>query len=121
MKSKILVVDDQAGIRLLLNEVFTSQGYKVALAEDGIKALNIICHNEIDLVVLDYHLPFLNGQEVLEKMKEDHIAIPVILMSGTIENFPKEKLTWPKMIEIVAKPFNIIDMLELVKLVLKTS
>lgn len=121
MKNKILIVDDQVGIRLLLNDVFSSQGYRVSLAEDGQKALEKIYNDEFDLIILDYHLPFLNGQEILDKMKQDQIFIPVILMSGAIENVAKDKLKWPKTIKVMAKPFNIIDMSEIVTSILETS
>lgn len=121
MKRKILVVDDQAGIRLLLKDIFSSQGYNVILAEDGMEALKVIHNEEFDLVVLDYHMPFLNGLKVLDKMRIASVTTPVILMSGTIENFPEEKLKLYNKVEIIAKPFNILEICELVESIVEVS
>lgn len=50
---KILIVDDQKGIRLLLNEVFSREGYKIFQAANGLEALKIMASNNIDCVLLD--------------------------------------------------------------------
>lgn len=115
IKQEILIVDDQPGIRLLLQDVFINEGYGVMVAHTGLEALEKIYEHSFDLVMLDYRLPILNGGEVLQKMTKDQIIIPVILMSGLIENiegdFRKEDMT----IKIVGKPFDLIDLIELVK------
>jgi len=115
IKQEILIVDDQPGIRLLLKDVFTNEGYDVMLSGTGTDALEKICKYSFDLVMLDYRLPILNGDEILKKMVKRGIIVPVILMSGLIEkiqeDFEEENMT----IEVVAKPFNLIEIIELVK------
>lgn len=115
IKHEILIVDDQPGIRLLLKDVFTNEGYNVMLSGTGTDALEKICKYPFDLVMLDYRLPILNGDEILKKMVKREILVPVILMSGLIEkiqkNYKEENMT----IEVVAKPFNLIEIIELVK------
>lgn len=115
MKDEILVVDDQAGIRLLLTDIFTSEGYQVTSAETGKEALEKIYQHSFDLIILDYRLPILNGGEILQQMREDQKMIPVILMSGLIENIKEEFIKDDMIIELVAKPFNIKDICDLVK------
>jgi two-component system response regulator (stage 0 sporulation protein F) len=115
IKHKILIVDDQPGIRLLLMDVFTNEGYEVILAQNGKEALEKISKHKFDLIMLDYRLPILNGHEVLQQMINEKITIPVIMMSGLIENIKEDFKQEDMMIEIVAKPFNIKDICELVK------
>ncbi len=115
MKNKILVVDDQPGIRLLLSDVFTSIGYHVTVAQTGQEALDKIFKQRFDLILLDHGLPIINGQEVIEQMEHKGIFVPVILMSGLIENLKREYLQHSMFIKIVAKPFNILEMSQMVK------
>jgi len=119
IKHEILIVDDQPGIRLLLKDVFTNEGYDVMLSGTGADALEKLCKYSFDLVMLDYRLPIVNGDEILKKMVKREILIPVILMSGLIEkiqeDFKEENMT----VEVVAKPFNLIEIIELVKTMIK--
>ncbi|WP_188456877.1 response regulator [Virgibacillus oceani] len=119
MKKEILVVDDQPGIRLLLHEIFTSEGYKVTTAKTGKEALDKIHNNPFDLIMLDYKLPIIDGSQVLHQMEQEEIAIPAILMSGLAEDIIREKDKFSIVKEILAKPFNILDVCTLVKKLLK--
>lgn len=115
IKHELLIVDDQPGIRLLLKDVFMNEGYDVIVAHTGLEALEKINEHSFDLIILDYRLPILTGAEVLQEMIKNKINIPVILMSGLVENirsdFKQEDMT----IKIVAKPFDLTDIIELVK------
>ncbi len=57
MNEKILIVDDQYGIRILLNEVFHKEGYQTFQAANGIQALDIVTKERPDLVLLDMKIP----------------------------------------------------------------
>jgi len=115
MKSEILVVDNQPGIRLLLSDVFTSKGYGVTVAQTGKEALEKIYRKSFDLIILDYRLPIINGQEIIRRMEHDEIIVPIILMSGLIETFKREIINDTMIIEVIAKPFNIQDVCGIVK------
>jgi two-component system response regulator (stage 0 sporulation protein F) len=69
MKEKILIVDDQFGIRILLNEVFQKEGYQTFQAANGIQALEIVTKHDPDLVLLDMKIPGMDGIEILKRMK----------------------------------------------------
>lgn len=114
MKGHILIVDDQPGIRLLLTDVLTSEGYVVFKAKTGQEALDKIYQHSFDLIILDDHLPILSGQEVLQQMTDDQLHIPVIMMSGLIEDLEKRVTKYDMVIETIAKPFNIKDVCTLV-------
>lgn len=118
IKHEILIVDDQPGICLLLKDVFTNEGYDVMLAHTGAEALEKIFEQSFDLVMLDYRLPILNGYEILQQMIKNEIMIPVILMSGLIENIQGDFKNENMAIEIIAKPFDLKDVIELVKVMI---
>lgn len=115
MKGQILIVDDQLGIRLLLTDIFTSEGYEVITAETGQEALEKIKKYAFDLMILDHSLPIYDGQEVLRQMRTDEIKVPVILMSGFVDHLKQELLKDDLVIEIVTKPFDIKNMSKIVQ------
>lgn len=82
MSVKLLVVDDHPGIRLLLLEIFTHEGYNVTEASDGKAALEKLTGDSFDLVILDQNLPLLTGLEVIEFIESEAIPVSVILVSG---------------------------------------
>lgn len=107
MSRKVLVVDDQPGIRLLLHEVFTNEGYQVTTAQTGKEALDSMVRDSFDLVMLDYKLPVVNGMEVLKQMEQKDITTPAIVMSGLSEHVVKEAESLGLVKKVLAKPFNV--------------
>ncbi len=82
MKKKVLVVDDEKNIRLLLNEELTDEGYDVITAENGSLALEMIQTEKPDLVTLDIKMPGEDGLSVLRKIRETEYDLPVIICSA---------------------------------------
>ncbi len=79
---KILVADDEEGIRKLVGRIVTDDGYEVCFASDGVEALRIFRRERPDLVVLDVMMPGLNGYEVCERLRETGAAAPIIFLSA---------------------------------------
>lgn len=84
---KILLVDDEEGIRLVYEEEFKDEGYGVIVARNGSEALEFFASDTPDLVILDIQMPGMNGIEVLRQMKTINPSVPVILCSA----FPEFK------------------------------
>ena len=86
-KLSILVVEDGKSQREMLRDFLKDEGYEVLEAENGEKALKKIKENYLDLLLLDYRLPGIDGMKVLEKVKHINPEIDVIMMTayGTIE------------------------------------
>lgn len=80
--SKILIIDDDPGFSWVLERSLREEGYEVLKAPDGIKGLDIISSQGVDLVIVDYKMPGLNGLEVLEKLEAINAKLPVIFMTG---------------------------------------
>ena len=109
MKEKILIVDDQFGIRILLNEVFQKEGYQTFQAANGIQALDILKNQDPDLVLLDMKIPGMDGIEILKRMKVIEPDIRVIIMTayGELDMIQEAKNLGA--ITHFAKPFDIDD------------
>jgi two-component system, NtrC family, response regulator HydG len=80
--SKILVIDDDVDMCLLLKRFLSKNGYEVALAHNGKKALEELETSEPDLVLCDFRLEDIDGKELLIKIKEKYPRTPVIIVTG---------------------------------------
>lgn len=80
--NKILVVDDDNDMCLLLNRFLTRNGYEVTGMNNGRAAIEWMKKNQPDLVLCDFRLEDMNGAELLSKIKEMHPAAPVIIITG---------------------------------------
>ncbi|MEH7374204.1 MULTISPECIES: response regulator [Neobacillus] len=109
MKEKILIVDDQFGIRILLNEVFQKEGYQTFQAANGIQALEIVTKHDPDLVLLDMKIPGMDGIEILKRMKVIDPEIRVIIMTAYGELDMIQEAKDLGAITHFAKPFDIDD------------
>ncbi|WP_163114765.1 response regulator [Bacillus safensis] len=115
MNEKILIVDDQYGIRILLNEVFHKEGYQTFQAANGLQALDIVKNHRPNLVLLDMKIPGMDGIEILKRMKLIDEDIRVIIMTayGELDMIQESKelgaLTY------FAKPFDIDEIRDAVK------
>jgi putative two-component system response regulator len=80
----ILVADDQAANRELLEELLTTQGFRVVAVPDGAAAVAELTRTQVDLALLDVMMPHLNGFEVCEKIKSnpETYLIPVVLITA---------------------------------------
>lgn len=80
--SSILVVDDEQGIRQVLQDVLGDEGHQVFAVEDGFQALEILEKEAVDLVILDVWLPNMGGIDVLKRLRGGWPDIEVVVISG---------------------------------------
>ena len=85
---RILIVDDEDGMRRLLGRVLTREGYETSTVGSGAEALRLVANERFDLVVTDIKMPEMDGLQLLEELKEYEPSLPIIVMTayGTIEN-----------------------------------
>ncbi len=113
--AKLLIVDDQLGIRRLLYEAFNEEGYEVDLAGSGQEAIEKVKAAPPDLILMDMKMPGMNGIETLHEVRKINDAVAVIMMTayGELEIIAEAVKFGIK--EYVTKPFDIIELRELVK------
>ncbi len=81
-EGRIIVIDDEKWIGESLGLLFSRKGFDVKSVLSGEKAIELIEKKPVDLVILDYNLPDMNGLEVLEKIRATDSNLPVIFMTG---------------------------------------
>ncbi len=86
MMNRILVVDDEINMQVVLRAMLKKEGYEVLTARDGLEALKILAATEVDVVVTDLKMPRLDGMGLLERVMEDYPSTPVIMITahGTV-------------------------------------
>src|SRR5919106_871466 len=82
VKSRILVIDDEVGIRDSMRRTLEYQGYQFVGASSGQEGLALIDRDPPDLVFLDIKMPGMDGLEVLDQIKAKHPEVPVVMVSG---------------------------------------
>ena len=85
-KKRLLVLDDTKPIRILILKSFEKK-YEVFLESDGREALDTLRKTEppMDVMILDYDMPKLNGYQVLRLLRRTHPDLPVIMLSGSLD------------------------------------
>lgn len=103
----VLAVDDDASIRVLLENALIMMGHECVLAADGEEALEKMKAQRFDLVLLDIMMPRLNGYEVLEKMRAaaDLVDIPVIVITAKHDPEGVLREVDSGAVDHIAKPF----------------
>lgn len=118
--AKILVIDDEQGIRSLLDTLLRRKGYDVVLADGGRKGLELFRRERPDVVVLDLNMPEMDGIAVLQQVRSLNPDQPVIIWTG---GGTPEKQQWVHALgvsEFVEKEFSLHHLGEALKRLLKT-
>ena len=108
---KVLVVEDEPAIRRFLRTSLTAQGYQVSEAENGTAALENLRGTATDILVLDLGLPDINGLDIIERLRGQGSAIPIIVLSSRTDETGKVKALDLGADDYVTKPFGIDELL----------
>jgi CheY-like chemotaxis protein len=120
--AKILVVDDDQDVRLLMGVRLRKSGYDVVTAEDGEEAVRIVRQAKPDLILLDLGLPKMDGYEVCRTLKSDPetCGIPIIILSAKSQQTDREQALAAGAESCMAKPFNPVVVLEAIRHLLES-
>ena len=108
--SKILVIDDEQGIRGLLDRHLSRKGYEVVLAESGRTGLELFCQEQPDVVVLDLKMPEMDGLTVLKQLRSLDPKKPVIILTGAGSAEAEQKVRALGVTEFVEKEFSLNEL-----------
>lgn len=114
---KIMIVDDEAINRDMLNGILTAQGYDVFGAINGEHALSMLPDYEPDIILLDVVMPIMNGFEVTQKLKSDpkYNHIPIVLLTSLSDQASRIKGLEAGAEDFLSKPFNRLELLAKVR------
>lgn len=119
--SKILVVDDEPTIRELLSVSLKFAKFEVATAADGHEALRAGIDFQPDLVVLDIMLPDMDGYEVLRRLRENEINVPVIFLTARDDVQDKIQGLQVGGDDYITKPFSLEEVMARIQAVLRRT
>ena len=115
---KILVVDDEAGIRDVIREYAIASDYDVIEAENGLDAIKSMEENsDIDIIILDIMMPRMDGYTALKKIRENY-KTPVIMLSARADEYDKLQSFDLGVDDYVTKPFSPKELLARIKAIL---
>ena len=117
--AKILVVDDQPGVRRLLFETFREDQHEVEMAANGSEAIQFLKTFEPDLILMDMKMPGMNGIETLRQIRDLDCQVGVIMMTayGDAQNLEQAKDLG--ILYYMGKPFDLFELRERVRETLK--
>jgi two-component system, OmpR family, alkaline phosphatase synthesis response regulator PhoP len=108
--ARVLVVEDEAGLRLTLSDRLTSEGYQVEVAADGEAGLSSATNGGFDLIVLDVMLPRMNGFDVCREVRRRGVMTPILML--TARGQVVDKVVGLKLgaDDYLTKPFEAIEL-----------
>jgi CheY-like chemotaxis protein len=107
-KETIMVVDDEVHVMLLAKMMLAENGYRVVTAKDGFEAIENYkkLRDKIDLVILDFTMPGMHGDQVFEELRKINPSVSVILSSGFADQTKLNRMFSQGLKEFVAKPYT---------------
>ncbi len=116
-QKNLLVVDDDEGVRHGLKRMLDPYDYQVFLAEDGLTLSRVLETTQIDLIILDVGLPWVDGFEICETLKKHaHFAsLPIILLSGRGSLEDRQRGMAAGALKYLSKPFDKEHILEAIE------
>jgi DNA-binding response OmpR family regulator len=118
---RILVADDDEDIRRLISNILAGDGFDVFTASDGEQAWEALLHERYDLIVADNEMPRLMGIQLIERIREAGMSLPVIIASGTLSKEGVRDYAELQITAVIPKPFDIREFLTIVRLALRVS
>jgi PAS domain S-box-containing protein len=112
----VLVVDDEANIRTMVQRTLNNHGYETAGVSDGAEALKFVAGNgtNVRLVVTDLIMPNADGMQLVRELRHLHPQLPIVTISGTQGHRAEFEKLPPPRIRYLSKPFSIDDLLAVV-------
>ena len=112
---KVLVVDDQSGVRYLLTILIEEEGHKVFTAQNGKEAVEIVSSQYPDLIFMDVRMPVMDGLDALKKIKRISPRTEVVMMTAYGAEDTIDTAMQSGALTCIAKPFDIEEIKSFIK------
>jgi len=107
---RVLVVDDDPNIRLLLTATLEFAGFEVQTAPDGATALELCAARTFNLFLIDYVLPGMDGLALARAIRGQHPELPIALITGSAHLISEADLAAAGITRLFAKPFDLDEL-----------
>ncbi len=114
---KVLIVEDEEGLRTVIRRLLQEEGYGVLEAPNGACALQLletVTEHEVGLVLTDLRMPVMDGRQLASALARLHPTLPIVFMSGFTAQLMDLRLVSPHLL-VLAKPFRNDDLLAMVR------
>jgi len=118
---KVLVIDDEPGVRELISESLSLSDMTAVQATDGLEALSLLRREKFDLLILDINMPKLDGLALLEKLRAEGASVPVLMLSARADKADINQGLRTGADDYLTKPFSIEELVLRVKAILRRS
>ena len=107
MLPRLLALDDHLPVTITLAYIGKEIGWKVTTITEPDKALSMLCNNDFDLFLTDFKMPYRDGLQVIEDLRQHHVRIPVIIMTGSPNEIDEKEVQRLGVLAVVSKPFDL--------------
>lgn len=112
--AKILIVDDDLGVRTLVSRLLMGPCNQIVEAENGVKALEALEESDFDLILSDLRMPYMHGIALLQRVKQRQPAIPFVLITAYASAETMAEAVDLGVFDYLAKPFKTSDLFAVV-------
>ncbi|MCD4830794.1 MAG: response regulator [Anaerohalosphaeraceae bacterium] len=107
----ILAIDDDITIRTLIESTLSRKGFKVYTADNGVDGLEVAKNEDIDVILLDWMMPDMDGMQVLAELKRNSntMFIPVFMLTSKEDSKDLELAISKGAVDYIIKPFNLYE------------
>ena len=117
----VLVIDDEPGVRDLLNDALSAAGYEVLTAANGSEGLDTLRRQGAALCIVDVNMPHVNGFDFLDRVRESDTTTPIIMLSARQDAADVERGLRFGADDYVRKPFSVNELVLRVGVVLRRT
>ncbi len=121
MENKILLIEDEPGLRLTLKDRLRKEGYRVDTASDGVAGFNQAATGGYDLIILDLMLPKKSGFDICRDLRQQGLKIPVLMLTARDQMLDKVLGLKIGADDYVTKPFEMLELLARVEALLRRA
>lgn len=118
---KILIVDDEAGVRELLKDALKLAGFETLTANDGMSALTALRSFTPDIMIIDINMPLMDGFELVERLRNNGNDVPVLMLSARADRVDVTRGLTLGADDYVVKPFGLEELVLRLKAILRRS
>lgn len=115
MRKKILIAEDSSVIQNLTGKILSLQNYDITAVKNGVKVLEKLKAEPFDLILMDIHMPVMNGIECAKEVRKTNMGIPIIAITGNAKNYSTEDFREAGINEYLPKPLDYDNLVETVK------
>jgi two-component system OmpR family response regulator len=120
-RPKVLIIDDEPGVRELISEALSLSEISAVQAADGLEALSFLRRERFDLLILDINMPKLDGLALLEKLRNEGMSVPVLMLSARADKADINQGLRTGADDYLTKPFSIEELVLRVKAIMRRS